>query len=205
NRTYEFPQGRFTQPDPIGSVKNLYVYGGNDPVNMIDPSGLAECTNGGQCYSYESNFAGWHESIIHSELDISNAFGSFSLWDAYTGGLGGGGDRTGIQNYTLSRSCAGEGPCTGDYTRSNGSIIWDNVPGLGLNGRGLTLFQGGRSPGQDFQPDPAVGIIIPRSPKFWGELMKLIASFLRGPWQQPPPPDPNLRIEMRQPQNPTVT
>src|SRR5262249_52346734 len=77
--------------------------------------------------------------------------------------------------------------------------------GLGLNGRGLTLFQGGRSPGQDFQPDPAVGIIIPRSPKFWGELMKLIASFLRGPWQQPPPPDPNLRIEMRQPQNPTVT
>ncbi len=48
NRIYEFPQGRFTQPDPIAMAAsnpdnpqsfNLYSYVGNDPVNAVDPSG----------------------------------------------------------------------------------------------------------------------------------------------------------------------
>lgn len=49
NRSYDPPQGRFTQVDPGGmnatsatspQTLNLYAYCANDPVNRVDPSGL---------------------------------------------------------------------------------------------------------------------------------------------------------------------
>ena len=42
-RYYDPALGRFTQPDPLGYVEaaNLYAYALNDPVNRIDPLGLA--------------------------------------------------------------------------------------------------------------------------------------------------------------------
>jgi RHS repeat-associated protein len=42
-RMYSPAWGRFLQPDPIGLAggKNLYAYVGNDPLNNVDPSGLA--------------------------------------------------------------------------------------------------------------------------------------------------------------------
>jgi RHS repeat-associated protein len=42
-RMYHPGWGRFLQPDPIGLTggKNLYAYVGNDPLNNVDPSGLA--------------------------------------------------------------------------------------------------------------------------------------------------------------------
>lgn len=43
NRFYSPSMGRFLQPDPIGfagDFANIYRYGGNNPVNRSDPSGL---------------------------------------------------------------------------------------------------------------------------------------------------------------------
>ena len=42
-RSYDPAQGRFVQPDPIGLAggANLYAYVSNNPVNAVDPSGLA--------------------------------------------------------------------------------------------------------------------------------------------------------------------
>jgi RHS repeat-associated protein len=50
-RYYDAATGRWTQRDPVGgslteTVKgNPYVYAGDDPVNMVDPSGRGGITN----------------------------------------------------------------------------------------------------------------------------------------------------------------
>src|SRR5262249_54424914 len=47
-RSYSPAQGRFIQPDPIGLVggTNFYTYAENNPVSLIDPSGLQKVPPG---------------------------------------------------------------------------------------------------------------------------------------------------------------
>jgi uncharacterized protein RhaS with RHS repeats len=47
-RFYEPRLGRFLQTDPIGTKDdlNLYAYVGNNPVNRLDPTGLAKVAVG---------------------------------------------------------------------------------------------------------------------------------------------------------------
>lgn len=40
-RSYDPNIGRFTSPDPSGQEKNPYLYAEGDPVDRIDPTGLA--------------------------------------------------------------------------------------------------------------------------------------------------------------------
>lgn len=65
-RKYDSFAGRWTSPDPLsGNVANpqsfnLYTYAGNDPVNLIDASGLRPCVPGTIDASCDSSgFGGW--------------------------------------------------------------------------------------------------------------------------------------------------
>jgi RHS repeat-associated protein len=124
NRWYDPYLGRFMSEDPIGHAggKNLYAFGGNDPVNASDPSGMVQC-------SQELVEKGYHTSIDENG----------HAW-CIPGGIGGG--------YPLPPVIVGAGPAlpvippepadpaspfggfggNGDFRGSGGGSSWSSPP-----------------------------------------------------------------------------
>jgi RHS repeat-associated protein len=93
-RTYGYRRGRFLQPDPLGlgagdltnpQSLNLYSYVQNDPINLVDPTGL-------NCRAYTYEWSGWTDGV-NGEDPTYHVNQTQVVWvcDGNFGGGGGGG------------------------------------------------------------------------------------------------------------------
>jgi RHS repeat-associated protein len=91
-RFYCPASGRFLSPDPVGQSGglNLYAYCGNNPVNLVDPSGLESCSaNSRVPDSFEDAFwetAAWQSGVNPVMAGLS-ALKSASEGDAEGAGM----------------------------------------------------------------------------------------------------------------------
>ncbi|HIP38978.1 MAG TPA: RHS repeat-associated core domain-containing protein, partial [Desulfocapsa sulfexigens] len=87
NRYYDPDTGRYISADPIGldGGINLYAYVGGNPINAIDPMGLAEaeCCDG----KWASTGAVRFNVFCRCYWLCRNSFGEMWSGNAYSGGL----------------------------------------------------------------------------------------------------------------------
>ncbi|MDT8436702.1 MAG: RHS repeat-associated core domain-containing protein [Gemmatimonadota bacterium] len=94
-RYYDPDTGRFLSPDPIGLEGgiNPYVFAGNDPVHLRDPSGLQEVYIGTrQCRVLETTFSN-DGQVVDGELRISS---EVYCWNVYFFGSDDSGGPSGV-------------------------------------------------------------------------------------------------------------
>ena len=72
HRFYDPDTGRYISADPIGLQGgiNLYAYVRNDPVNWVDPWGLAKIVNGG----IKPSIKGPYKSTLQKGIDAADKF-----------------------------------------------------------------------------------------------------------------------------------
>jgi RHS repeat-associated protein len=90
-RMYDAKLPRFLQPDPIGYIAgmNLYAYVKGDPVNLIDPKGLAGVQPGGEVWCVTDSGFGYKCGESLGDLK-RNEFEYTSAIEIYIGALIGG-------------------------------------------------------------------------------------------------------------------
>jgi RHS repeat-associated protein len=92
-RYYDPATGRWTQPDPSGQEANGYAYVGDNPVNLVDPSGLGFCPlgrhKGGGCIGGSINSRRFVEGQVYGYITgalVTTTCGAFVI--GFTGGIG---------------------------------------------------------------------------------------------------------------------
>lgn len=148
NRWYDPELGRFISEDPAGhgGGLNLYAFSGNDPIGGQDPSGLCDVSpfiwidfvlrSPGQG-RYTLTCRDLPPVIITASTGrLDHNFWSHSVFDAFSNGVAGFGDRWTFNMTARIRSRGGEDPADrNSFAYANGQLVAD-ITDLALLGAG---------------------------------------------------------------------
>ncbi len=129
-RYYDPQVGRFISKDPIGFASGnsvLYGFVGNNPVNFVDPTGLAGCTIGFEASGAVSGFGGVIGLYANFSHDPTQAW--YSGWSSSVTFTAGGGAAASV--YGLTGGVYLGGNNTSNVSELNGPFLNGGRLGLG--------------------------------------------------------------------------